>query len=120
MRPTAKKAWAAKFKKYAVLARVNEMTKRCHGIRKARAEVAAYADFTRSQMIAMFGWTNPSTSEIVAHQRNPLLSGVELIEQVALGIEEPQLRLLDEKSSQIVPSLRVHETAVFRPTVKRV
>ena len=96
MRPTAKKAWAAKFKKYAVLARVNEMTKRCHGIRKARA------------------------FEIVAHQRNPLLSGVELIEQAALGIEEPQLRLLDEKSSQIVPSLRVHETAVFRPTVKRV
>src|SRR6202140_4458118 len=54
-----KKAWAAKFKKYAVLAGVNESKKSCHGVRKARAEVAAYADCTESQMMAMFGWTDP-------------------------------------------------------------
>lgn len=54
-----KKAWAMKFKKYAVLAGVNEPKKSCHGVRKARAEVAAYADCTESQMMAMFGWTDP-------------------------------------------------------------
>jgi len=36
-----KKAWAAKFKKYAVLAGVIEPKKSCHGVCKARAEVAA-------------------------------------------------------------------------------
>ena len=43
----------------AVLAGVNEPKKSCHGVRKARAEVAAYADCTESQMMAMFGWTDP-------------------------------------------------------------
>ena len=57
--PMNKKAWASKFKKYAVLAGVNEPKKSCHGVRKARAEVAAYADCTESQMMAMFGWTDP-------------------------------------------------------------
>jgi hypothetical protein len=57
--PMHKKAWAAKFKKYAVLAGVNEPKKSCHGVRKARAEVAAYADCTESQMMAMSGWTDP-------------------------------------------------------------
>jgi hypothetical protein len=42
-----------------VLAGVNETKKSCHGVRKARAEVAAYADCTESQMMAMFGWTDP-------------------------------------------------------------
>jgi hypothetical protein len=42
-----------------VLAGVNEPTKSCYGVRKARAEVAAYADCTESQMMAMFGWTDP-------------------------------------------------------------
>jgi hypothetical protein len=51
--PINKKAWAAKFKRYAVLAGVNEPKKSCHGVRKARAEVAA------SQMMAMFGWRDP-------------------------------------------------------------
>ena len=55
----SKKAWAAKFKKYAILAGVNEPKKSCHGVRKARAEVAAYAECTESQMMAMFGWTDP-------------------------------------------------------------
>jgi hypothetical protein len=53
------KAWAMKFKKYAVLAGVNEPKKSCRGVRKARAEVAAYADCTESQMMAMFGWIDP-------------------------------------------------------------
>src|SRR5215471_9869442 len=57
--PMNKKAWAMKFKKYAVLAGVNEPKKSCHGVRKARAEVVAYADCTQSQMMAMFGWTDP-------------------------------------------------------------
>ena len=35
---------------------VNKPKKSCHGVRKARAEVAAYADCTESQMMAMFGW----------------------------------------------------------------
>lgn len=33
-------------------------------MRKTRAEVAAYADCTESQMMAMFGWTDP---EMPAH-----------------------------------------------------
>jgi integrase len=57
--PMNKKAWAAKFKKFAVLAGVDERKKSCHGVRKACAEVAAYADCTESQMMAMFGWTDP-------------------------------------------------------------
>ncbi len=57
--PMNKNAWAAKFKKYAVLAGVNEPKKSCHGVRKTRAEVAAYANCTESQMMAMFGWTDP-------------------------------------------------------------
>jgi len=54
--PMAKKAWAAKFKKFARLAGVNEPKKNCHGVRKARAEVAAYSECTEAQMMAMFGW----------------------------------------------------------------
>jgi hypothetical protein len=33
-------------------------------VRKARAEVAAYANCTESQMMAMFGWTDP---KMLAH-----------------------------------------------------
>jgi hypothetical protein len=54
-----KKAWAAKFNNYAVLAGVNEPKKSCHAVRRARAEVAPYADCTESQMMAMSGWTDP-------------------------------------------------------------
>jgi integrase len=57
--PMTKKSWANKFKKYAVLAGVNEPKKSCHGVRKTRAEAAAYADCTEAQMMAMFGWTDP-------------------------------------------------------------
>jgi integrase len=57
--PMTKKSWANKFKKYAVLAGINESKKSCHGVRKTRAEAAAYADCTEAQMMAMFGWTDP-------------------------------------------------------------
>jgi hypothetical protein len=51
--PMAKKAWAAKFKKFARLAGINEPKKNCHGVRKARAEVAAYSECTEAQMMAI-------------------------------------------------------------------
>ena len=54
-----KKSWANKFKKYAVLAGINEPKKSCHGVRKTRAEAAAYAECTEAQMMAVFGWTDP-------------------------------------------------------------
>jgi hypothetical protein len=42
-----------------MLAGINEPKKNCHGVRKARAETAAYALCTEAQMMAMFGWTDP-------------------------------------------------------------
>jgi integrase len=57
--PMTKEAWANKFKKYAILAGINEPKKSCHGVRKTRAEATAYADCTEAQMMAMFGWTDP-------------------------------------------------------------
>jgi hypothetical protein len=54
-----KKAWATTFKKSAVLAEANEPKKCGHGVRKPGAEVAAYAECTESQMMSMFGWTDP-------------------------------------------------------------
>lgn len=68
--PMNKKAWAAKFKKYAVLAGANAAKKNCHGVRKARAELAAYADYTESQMMAMFGWTDPNMPAHYIDQAN--------------------------------------------------
>jgi hypothetical protein len=56
--PMNKKAWM-RLKKYTVLAGVNEPKKSCHGVHKARSEVAAYANCTESQMMAMLGWTAP-------------------------------------------------------------
>ncbi len=95
--PMNKKSWAAKFKKYAVLAGVNEPKKSCHGVRKARAEVAAYADCTESQMMAMFGWTDPkmpahyiarANSGKARHQRHGQDRGVRS-EPVARRIHAP-------------------------------
>jgi integrase len=77
-----KKAWAAKFKKYAVLAGVNEPKKSCHGVRKARAEVAAYADCTESQMMAMFGWTDPKMPAHYIAQANRQRLGVTGMDKV--------------------------------------
>jgi hypothetical protein len=77
-----KKAWAAKFKKYAVLAGVNEPKKSCHGVRKARAEVAAYADCTESQMMAMFGWTDPKMPAHYIAQANREKLGMSGMEKI--------------------------------------
>jgi len=77
-----KKAWAAKFKKYAVLAGVNEPKKSCHGVRKARAEVAAYADCTESQMMAMFGWTDPKMPAHYIAQANREKLGISGMDKI--------------------------------------
>ncbi len=76
--PMNKKAWAAKFKKYAVLAGVNEPKKSCHGVRKARAEVAAYADCTESQMMAMFGGPIRRCRRITSRKRTEKLGASRL------------------------------------------
>ncbi|WP_426615538.1 hypothetical protein [Bradyrhizobium sp. McL0616] len=68
--PMNKKAWATKLKKYPVLAGANEPKKSCHRVRKARAELAAYADGTGSQMMAMFGWTDPKMPAPYVAQAN--------------------------------------------------
>jgi hypothetical protein len=68
--PMNKKAWAARFEKYAVVSGINEPKKSCHGVRKARAEITAYADCTESQMMAMFGWTDPKMSAHYIAQAN--------------------------------------------------
>lgn len=77
-----KKAWAMKFKRYAVLAGVNEPKKSCHGVRKARAEVAAYADCTESQMMAMFGWTDPKMPAHYIAQANREKLGISGMEKI--------------------------------------
>ena len=81
--PMAKKAWAAKFKKFARLAGVNEPKKNCHGVRKARAEVAAYSECTEAQMMAMFGWRDhkmPALYIAKASRDKLAISGMEKIE----------------------------------------
>jgi hypothetical protein len=77
-----KKAWAAKFKKYAVLAGVNEPKKSCHGVRKARAEVVAYADCTESQMTAMFGWTDPKMPALYIAKANREKLGISGMDKI--------------------------------------
>jgi integrase len=80
VQPMTKKSWANKFKKYAVLAGINEPKKSCHGVRKTRAEAAAYAECTEAQMMAMFGWTDPKMPAhyIAKAKRDKLgLSGME-------------------------------------------
>ncbi|SDF18386.1 hypothetical protein SAMN05216337_10473 [Bradyrhizobium brasilense] len=90
-----KKAWAAKFKKYAVLAGVNEPKKSCHGVRKARAEVAAYADCTESQMMAMFGWTDPKMPAHYIAQANRERLGISGMEKI---VTFDQNQLPDDRS----------------------
>ena len=91
--PMNKKAWAMKFKKYAVLAGVNEPKKSCHGVRKARAEVAAYADCTESQMMAMFGWTDPKMPAHYIAQANREKLGISGMEKI---VAFDQSRSLDD------------------------
>ena len=65
-----KKAWAAKFKKYAVLAGVNEAKKNCHGVRKARAEDAAYRGMSDQTMMRVFGWDDPKMPSLYSAKAN--------------------------------------------------
>jgi hypothetical protein len=89
--PMSKKAWAAKLKKYAVLAGVNEPKKSCHGVRKARAKVAAYADCTESQMMAMFGWTDPKMPAHYIAQANREKLGISGMEKIVAFDERQSL-----------------------------
>ena len=65
-----------------MLAGVNEPKKSCHGVRKARAEVAAYADCTESQMMAMFGWTDPKMPAHYIAQANREKLGMSGLEKI--------------------------------------
>ena len=58
---------------------MNEPKKSCHGVRKARAEVAAYADCTESQMMAMFGWTAPAHYIARANREKLGMTGMDKI-----------------------------------------
>lgn len=81
--PMNKKGWAAKFKKFARLAGVNEPKKNCHGVRKARAEVPAYSECTEAQIMAMFGWRDnkmPPLYIAKASRDKLAISGMEKIE----------------------------------------
>ena len=80
--PMNKKAWAAKFKKFARLAGVNEPKKNCHGVRKARAEVAAYSECTEAQMMAMFGWTDPKMPAHYIAQANREKLGISGMDKI--------------------------------------
>src|ERR1700738_2413719 len=92
--PMHQKAWAAKFKKYAVLAGVNEPKKSCHGVRKARAEVAAYADCTESQMMAMFGWTDPKMPAHYIVQANREKLGISGMDKI---VAFDQSQIMDDR-----------------------
>ena len=68
---------------FARLAGVNEPKKNCHGVRKARAEVAAYSECTEAQMMAMFGWRDhkmPALYIAKANRDKLAISGMEKIE----------------------------------------
>jgi hypothetical protein len=67
---------------YAVLAGFNEPKKSCHGVRKARAEVAAYAECTESQMMPMFGWTDPKMPALYIAQANREKLGISGMDKV--------------------------------------
>jgi hypothetical protein len=51
-------------------------------VRKARAEVAAYADCTESQMMAMFGWTDPKMPAHYIAQANREKLGISGMDKI--------------------------------------
>ena len=62
---------------------VNEPKKNCHGVRKARAEVAADSQRTEAQMMAMFGWRDhkmPALYIAKASRGKLAISGMEKVE----------------------------------------
>jgi hypothetical protein len=98
-----KKGGRQKFKKFARLAGINESKKTCHGVRKARAEVAAYSERTEAQTMAMFGWRDhkmPALYIAKVNRDKLAISGMEKIEaydqmqnvaDVAMPIEENRI-----------------------------
>jgi hypothetical protein len=62
-------------------------------VRKARAEVAAYADCTESQMMAMFGWTDPKMPAHYIAQANREKLGISGMEKI---VAFDQSQLLDD------------------------
>ena len=61
---------------------MNEPKKSGHGVRKARAEVAAYADCTESQMMPMVGCTDPKMPAHYTAQANRESLGISGIEKI--------------------------------------
>ena len=51
-------------------------------MRKARAEVAAYADCTESQMMAMFGWSDPKMPAHYIAQANREKLGISGMDKI--------------------------------------
>jgi hypothetical protein len=62
-------------------------------VRKARAEVAAYADCTESQMMAIFGWTDPKMPAHHIAQANREKLGTSGMDKI---VAFDQSRSLDE------------------------
>ena len=118
--PMNKKAWAMKFKKYAVLAGVNEPKKSCHGVRKARAEVAAYADCTESQMMAMFGWTDPKMPAHYIAQANREKLGISGMEKIVAFDQSQSLDdFMEVLEANKVGTLRGNGVVTFPGNIRK-
>ncbi|MGO4511190.1 tyrosine-type recombinase/integrase [Bradyrhizobium sp. 2TAF36] len=118
--PMNKKAWAAKFKKFAVLAGVNEPKKSCHGVRKARAEVAAYADCTESQMMAMFGWTDPKMPAHYIAQANRERLGISGMEKIVTFDRGQSLDdFVPRQETNSVRTSRANEVVTFPGNIRK-
>ncbi|WP_050421670.1 hypothetical protein [Bradyrhizobium tropiciagri] len=96
-----------KFKKYAVPAGINEPKKSCHGARKARAEVAAYADCTKSRATATSDPKMPAHYIAQANRVRLGISGMEKIVTFDRGqsldgrLAVPQANSAQERSGPI-------------------
>ena len=80
--PMGKESWGAKFKKYAVMAGINERGKRCHGVRKTAAIEAAHAGANTLEMQRMFGWEDekmPTLYTKLADSETAAVSGSEKV-----------------------------------------
>ena len=78
-----------------------------YGVRKARAEVAAYADCTGSQMMAMFGWSDPKMPRSRHRAGEPEKLGVRGMEKI---VAFDQSQSLDD----VVPQPEANNVATPR------
>ena len=62
--------------------RLGGASKSWHQASKARAEVVAYADRTESQMMAMFGWTDPKMPARYIAQANRERLGISGMDKI--------------------------------------